>query len=43
MRTSVKKDAAIAKYVAAPPTTREASPNGVLIESNATEPTARIG
>ena len=31
------------KYVAAPPTTREASPKGVWMESKATEPTARIG
>ena len=29
--------------MAEPPTTREASPNGFLMLSNATDPTARMG
>ena len=39
MWTSSKNDAASAKYVAAPPSIRSRSPNGVLTASNATEPT----
>ena len=42
-RTSVKKDAATLKNVAAPPTMRDTSPAGVRTESSATEPTVRIG
>ena len=42
-RTSLKNDAAMLKNVAAPPTTRETSPNGVRIESKATEPTVSTG
>src|SRR5580698_5853864 len=41
-RTSVKKLAAKAKCVAAPPNTRSRLPLGVSRESNATEPTTRI-
>src|SRR5918996_1410383 len=39
-RTSVKKLAAREKCTAEPPSMRSRSPNGVLTESNAIEPTA---
>src|SRR3954466_5696655 len=38
-RTSAKKLAASEKYVAEPPRHRFTAPEGVLMESNATEPT----
>src|SRR5579875_1665179 len=41
-RTFVKKLAAKAKWVAAPPSTRSRLPAGVSSESNATEPTTRM-
>src|ERR1041384_6544109 len=40
--TPVKKEAATLKYVPDPPNIRSLSPKGVLIESNATEPTTKI-
>jgi hypothetical protein len=38
----VKKEAATLKYVADPPNIFSRSPNGVLSESNATDPTTTI-